>query len=77
MIHFKGEFDEQGNPLAFINGIPARDLTTDEWAALSEAQRTHAAASGLYDVPAATPQPEQELPAPQPGATFNETQEGN
>ena len=44
---------------AYIHGIPARDLTPDEWNELTEAQRKHAIASGLYvpldGVPVSTP----------------------
>ena len=34
----------------FLQGIPARDLSTDEWAALSDDDRQRARASGLYRV---------------------------
>jgi hypothetical protein len=45
-----------GNGTQFIEGIPARDLTPEEWAALPEALQRRAAA--LYAVPV--------LPAPDP-----------
>jgi len=35
----------------FLHGIPARDLTVDEWQALSDEQRETAVASGLYQEP--------------------------
>lgn len=34
----------------FLQGIPARDLTADEWAALTNDDRQRARASGLYRV---------------------------
>ena len=50
---------------AFVHGIPARDLTAAEWAALTDAQRAFATASGLYQaVEAVLP-----LPAPPDAAT--------
>ena len=33
---------------SYIMGIPARDLTIDEWNELTDAQRKHAIDSGLY-----------------------------
>lgn len=44
MVNYLGD----GN--AWIDGIPARDLTADEWAELTEAQKAHALASGLYQL---------------------------
>lgn len=38
-----------GDGSAWVDGIPARDLTNDEWAALTDDQRLHAVASGLYE----------------------------
>ena len=39
----------QGNLLqGFLNGIPARDLTEDDWARLSEMERVAVEKSGLY-----------------------------
>ena len=52
-----------GDGSQWINGIPARDLTVDEWAELSEADKAHAIASGLYALAptvAAQPEPEAE-----------------
>lgn len=37
---------------AFIQGIPARDLTDVEWNALSKEQQKAAIESGLYELPA-------------------------
>jgi len=39
-----------GDGSAWINGIPARDLTAEDWAELTEAQKAHALASGLYQL---------------------------
>lgn len=41
---------------AYFQGIPARDLSDDEFAALSEAQQQALLASGLY-TPEAAPAP--------------------
>lgn len=39
----------QGSLLrGFLNGIPARDLTEDDWARLSEMERLAVEKSGLY-----------------------------
>lgn len=35
---------------AWLHGIPARDLTAEEWEALSQEQRDAATARGLYVV---------------------------
>lgn len=32
----------------YLTGVPARDLTDDEWAALPEDRRAEAEATGLY-----------------------------
>ena len=40
-----------GDGSRYITGIPARDLTKDEFAALSEAQKKQCIASGLYMKP--------------------------
>lgn len=37
-----------GDGTEFVPGIPARDLTEDEWAALGEEAQAFALASGLY-----------------------------
>lgn len=38
-----------GNGL-YISGVPARDLTDEDWAALSEEQWAQITGSGLYDL---------------------------
>lgn len=48
-----GKKDEQGNPLAYINGIPAADLSDEEYDALSADQKRHVRNSGLYRVESA------------------------
>ena len=45
MIRYIGSDDE------FITGIPARDLTPDEWRALTDEQRRAAVESKLYEAP--------------------------
>lgn len=45
MIQYIGNGDE------FITGIPARDLTPDEWLALTDEQRLVAVDSKLYEAP--------------------------
>lgn len=37
-----------GDGTQSLGGIPARNLKADEWAALTEEQRTYALESGLY-----------------------------
>lgn len=37
-----------GKDAAWISGIPARDLSAAEWAALTPDQQQHALSSGLY-----------------------------
>lgn len=44
----------------FLNGVPARDLSDDDYAALSDEQQADVAASGLYNVRA---DPEPDKPA--------------
>ena len=44
MVNFLGDGSQ------WINGIPARNLTADEWAELTEAQRAQAIESGLYEL---------------------------
>jgi hypothetical protein len=34
----------------FISGVPARDLTAEEWEGLTEAQRQTALGCGLYEL---------------------------
>jgi hypothetical protein len=53
MVNFLGDGSQ------WIDGIPARDLTADEWAELTEAQQKHAIESGLYALaPTVAAQPE-------------------
>lgn len=44
----------------FLDGVPARDLTADEWAALPEAARALAVALDLYQVVRAETEGEQD-----------------
>lgn len=37
-----------GDGTQYLEGVPIRDLTPDEWQALSDATRALALASGLY-----------------------------
>lgn len=57
MVNFLGDGSQ------WINGIPARDLTEDEWAELSEAQQAHARASGLYAIAPTVEATQPEQPA--------------
>lgn len=51
-----------GDGSAWIDGIPARDLTAEDWAELTEAQKAHALASGLYtQAPTVVAQPDAEV----------------
>lgn len=47
---FRGGADERGEPLAFIPGVPARDLTQAEWETLTDEQRQTCLTTNLYDV---------------------------
>ena len=49
VIHFIGPRDVDGYPLQFHEGIPARDLTDDEYMALPDELRAVVRTSGLYD----------------------------
>lgn len=49
-IKFFAPGSSNGTPLAWIDGIPARDLTQAEWDALPPEKREEAIASGLYRV---------------------------
>lgn len=56
--------DYVGDGLAFLNGIPARALTADEYDRLSDEQRGVLAASPLYTLhPEAGVKPAGKLPA--------------
>lgn len=59
----------------YLQGIPARDLTEDEYRALSNTQRAHVRGSSLYEVktdkemaelskPPPKPKPERAAPVP-------------
>jgi hypothetical protein len=59
---------------AYVSGVPARDLTDEEYAALSDELRERLTASGLYEIapggeptmaPDETPTPEL-IPEPEP-----------
>jgi hypothetical protein len=39
-----------GTGVGYLNGIPARDLTEEEWAALTPEQQAEVKASGLYEL---------------------------
>lgn len=54
-----------GDGSAYVEGVPARDLTRDEWDRIRPALKALAIATGLYDVPA-------ELSASQDGAPQND-----
>lgn len=43
-----------GDGTQFLSGVPARDLTPEEWADLPDALRAVALATGLYVTAAAT-----------------------
>ena len=49
-VRFTGEYDDYRQPLAWVNGVPARDLTADEWLSLSDEQRALCLSTGLYEV---------------------------
>lgn len=53
---FTSQRNGQGEPLEFVMGIPARDLTADDVAALGEAEYALVEASPLY-VTSATVKP--------------------
>lgn len=40
-----------GDVTRYVNGVPARYLTAEEWAALTDDQRATCLAEGLYDAP--------------------------
>lgn len=47
---FLGQAERDTGPLAFLEGVPARDLDEDDYRALSGAQRAAVRQSALYDV---------------------------
>jgi hypothetical protein len=54
----------QGDGTEYLNGVPARDLSDEDWAALDDEHQAAVAASPLYEVAAA-----KGTPAPTRGAT--------
>lgn len=53
---FVGNRDDQGRPLEYFAGIPARDLTADDVAVLTDDQYATVEASALYEA-AQAPKP--------------------
>lgn len=47
---FVGPKDENGMPLSYHNGIPASDLSEEDFAALTDEEKATLAASPLYDL---------------------------
>jgi hypothetical protein len=47
---FTGARDAQGQALEFFSGVPARDLTAEDVAALGDAEYALVEASGLYQL---------------------------
>jgi len=47
---WKGATGPNGQPLAYLSGVPARSLTEADWQRLSPEQRERVRASDLYDV---------------------------
>lgn len=47
---FKGPTDEAGLPVSYLEGIPARNLSDEEYDALSPEQKQVVRSSELYDV---------------------------
>jgi hypothetical protein len=56
----------KGQPGEFIGGIPARDLTAEEFARLSETLRARALASGLYQVESESADLDEQQPEQEP-----------
>lgn len=54
-----------GKPGHYISGIPARDLTPEDWERLSPEQRKRALKSGLYKKAAGRSSPDKDQPAPE------------
>jgi hypothetical protein len=52
---YRGGVDENGQPLAFIPGVPTRDLTQTEWDALPDELRQMCLTTKLYDVAGQAP----------------------
>ena len=52
IVKFLGKVDPKTKqPLEFVSGVPARDLTIEEWEELSESTREFALHVGLYEPP--------------------------
>lgn len=51
----------RGDGSGYVPGIPQRDLTIEEWATLTEAQRTAAIATGLYELSEAANDADKEM----------------
>ena len=47
---FKGKRNDDGTPAEYHSGIPARDLTEDEFSALSDEHKATLAHSAIYDL---------------------------
>ncbi len=47
---FRGEKAADGTPRVYLEGVPARALSQDEWDALTPEQQATVRRSGLYDV---------------------------
>jgi hypothetical protein len=47
---FKGTYNADGEPLEYHSGIPARDLTEEEFEHLSDEHKSTLAHSSLYDL---------------------------
>ena len=54
-LKWAGNYDAQGRPVAFFAGVPARDLTAAEVAALPKDQAAEIVTSGLYTKPERKP----------------------
>ena len=54
-----------GPPGDYISGIPARDLTSEDWERLSPEQQKRALKSGLYKKVAGKSSPDKDQPAPE------------
>lgn len=50
-LKWAGQYRQDGRPVAFVAGVPARDLTPAEVAALPKGQADALVKSGLYSKP--------------------------
>lgn len=75
---FKGRLNDDGTPVEFHAGLPARDITESEYQAMSAEERAAVRASPLYDTKtdrevAGKPAAERaETPAPAPAKADKE-----